>query len=186
MFRSQECLFGYDGLVIWYYSPRDELPRYPQSCEGWCELNDESSKESKSWENGELDDLNTTLTSQWTQTLTPNHISTPGILDPAWSGFWGGKKRERAVQDRPRFWTPGSSCFPIPLHCWLLSPTSISPTRDSPPFSWLTPSVKVSVNILSSVVFRDLKVPTMHHLTRIRRRSSNRPKGRTQKSFFRT
>ena len=110
MFRSQECLFGYDGLVIWYYSPRDELPRYPQSCEGWCELNDESSKESKSWENEELDDLNTTLTSQWTQTLTPNHISTPGILDPAWSGFWGGKKRERAVQDRPRFWAPGSSC----------------------------------------------------------------------------
>ena len=62
MFRSQECLFGYDGLVIWYYSPRDELPRCPQSCEGWWELNDESSKESKSWENEELDDLNTTLT----------------------------------------------------------------------------------------------------------------------------
>ena len=136
------------------FLPRDELTRCPQSCEGWV-LNDESSKESKSWENEELDDLNTTLTSQWTQTLTPNHISTPGILDPAWSGFWGGKKRERAVQDRPRFWAPGSFCFPLPLHCWLLSPTSISPTRDSPAFSWLTPSVKVSVNLLSSVVVRD-------------------------------
>ena len=133
MFRSQGCLF-WCGLVIWYYSPRDALARCPQSCEGWV-LNDESSKESKSWENEELDDLNTTLTSEWTQTLTPNHISTPGILDPAWSGFWDGKKRERAVQDRPRFWAPGSSCFPKRLHCWLLSPTSISPTSDSPAFS---------------------------------------------------
>ena len=176
MFRSQGCLF-WCGLVIWYYSPRDALARCPQSCEGWV-LNDESSKESKSWENEELDDLNTTLTSQWppiTSQLQAFSIR-PGQI------FWGGKKRERAVQDRPRFWAP--VFLASPYHCTAGFFHLLPYLLQGIALLYLAASVKVSVIILSSVVFRDLTVLTMHHLTRIRRRSSNRPNGRTQKSFF--